>query len=127
MMATYARIDGGVVAELFATDGDIAEMFHPDMIWVDCSTVSGIAVGWTFEGQVFAPAPGPSPADIQAALAAQAKAALDTSDTTIVRCYEHAVAVPAEWQAYRADLRAVVSGSSSATSLPTRPTFPAGT
>ena len=30
----YARIEHGTVAELLETDGDIAEMFHPSLIWV---------------------------------------------------------------------------------------------
>ncbi len=34
-MKTYARIQDGVVAELFDTAGDISKMFHPDLIWVE--------------------------------------------------------------------------------------------
>lgn len=36
-MKTYARVYRGVVVEFFETDGDIATMFHPDLIWVDVS------------------------------------------------------------------------------------------
>lgn len=60
-------------------------------------------------------------------LAPAARAALDASDTTVLRCLEHAVAVPDEWQAYRATLRAIASGASTPTALPTRPAYPAGT
>jgi hypothetical protein len=74
----------------------------------------------------YSPAP-PTTAQAQAVLAAQAQAALSKSDTVIVRCYEHAVAVPTEWQTYRAALRAIVDGTSTATTPPTVPAYPAGT
>jgi hypothetical protein len=28
-------------------------MFHPALIWVDASSVNGIAEGWTYDGSVF--------------------------------------------------------------------------
>ncbi|MFC4431394.1 tail fiber assembly protein [Cupriavidus respiraculi] len=34
-MKTYARIDQGIVVELLHTEGNIAEMFHPDLVWID--------------------------------------------------------------------------------------------
>ncbi|WP_434590041.1 tail fiber assembly protein [Pseudomonas sp. R4-83] len=46
-MRSYARICEGEVQELFSTDGDISEMFHPDMVWVDVSDFEkSPAVGW---------------------------------------------------------------------------------
>ncbi|WP_434672710.1 tail fiber assembly protein [Pseudomonas sp. R1-15] len=36
-MKTYARIYKGRVAELFCTEGNIGEMFHPSFVWVDVS------------------------------------------------------------------------------------------
>ena len=49
-MATYARIYSGAVAELFETNGDMATMFHPDIVWADVSNESPIPdVGWTAE------------------------------------------------------------------------------
>jgi hypothetical protein len=62
-----------------------------------------------------------------AALKVAAQEALDTSDITILRCYENAVAVPAAGHAYRTELRAIVSGTSPATELPARPEYPEGT
>lgn len=58
-----------------------------------------------------------------------AQAALDCSDVTIIRCMENSVAVPAEWLAYRKDLRSIISASSgdATVSLPTRPAYPSGT
>jgi hypothetical protein len=65
--------------------------------------------------------------EITAALKIQAQAALDKSDITILRCIENAVVVPSDWHAYRTELRAIVSGTSSASELPTMPDYPSGT
>lgn len=47
-MNTYANIADGVLQYLLPTDGDITEMFHPDMIWVDVTSASpSPAEGWT--------------------------------------------------------------------------------
>jgi len=60
---------------------------------------------------------------------AQARAALDVSDVTILRCAENGVAVPAAWASYRKALRAIISAQAgdSTQSLPLRPEYPAGT
>lgn len=65
----------------------------------------------------------PPPVDTRHA----AQAALDRSDITIIRCYEHAVAVPAEWGVYRTALRAIVAGGPTSAALPVQPAYPAGT
>lgn len=57
---------------------------------------------------------------------ASAQAALDKSDTTIVRCAEKGVAVPMEWASYRDTLRAIITDKSPGP-LPERPAWPAGT
>ena len=59
-MKTYARIEGGVVVELFQTDGDITEMFHPDIVWMDVSSGAGVAEGWRLVGDQFLPPSRPS-------------------------------------------------------------------
>jgi len=70
--------------------------------------------------------PAPTSAQAHAALQASAQAALDKSDTTIIRCYSAGVATPAAWETYRAELRAIVNGSdTTSTTLPATPTFPA--
>ncbi|WP_347904448.1 tail fiber assembly protein [Pseudomonas purpurea] len=62
-MNKYTRIESGAVAELLEVEGDITEMFHPDLVWVD---VTGqevfekwVAVSdkgkWTFSPDVPAP------------------------------------------------------------------------
>lgn len=60
---------------------------------------------------------------------AQAMEMLSKSDTIIARCYENAVAVPADWIVYRKTLRAIVSSISgdSTVALPTKPNYPKGT
>lgn len=74
--------------------------------------------------QPFTPPPSVIPAvDMRPA----AQAALDRSDITIIRCYEHAVAVPADWVAYRNALRAIVAGGPTSAAPPPAPAFPAGT
>jgi hypothetical protein len=57
IMKTYARIDGGKVAEIFSTDGNMGTMFHPSIVWADVSAGAVPQVGmiatqtgsaWTF-------------------------------------------------------------------------------
>jgi hypothetical protein len=59
----------------------------------------------------------------------QARAALLASDTTMHRCVENQVAVPAAWATYRKALRAIISAPTGDPTLPppTRPAYPAGT
>lgn len=53
-------------------------LFHPDLVWLDVSNVSGIAEGWRHDGKDFTPPPPPPPppkpevtkADLLAQLAA---------------------------------------------------------
>ncbi|KWN11136.1 hypothetical protein WM21_01670 [Burkholderia ubonensis] len=53
-MRTYARIQDGVVFEFFITDGNIREMFHPSLVWVDVTEMEPqLEVGSTFDGKVF--------------------------------------------------------------------------
>jgi hypothetical protein len=54
-------------------------------------------------------------------------AALSKSDTTIIRCSENGVGIPAAWVAYRQELRAIISGENVVTAMPAQPTFPPGT
>ncbi len=39
-MRTYMRIEEGKVVEFFSTDGNMKEMFHPSLVWVDISGVT---------------------------------------------------------------------------------------
>jgi hypothetical protein len=54
----YARIEDGRVIELFETDGNIAEMFHPSLVWVEVPHGFEVAQGWVYlEGEFSAPLP----------------------------------------------------------------------
>lgn len=56
---------------------------------------------------------------------ADAQAALDASDMTMLRCVEADISVPAEWKNYRIALRDIMK--SGVGPLPKRPPFPTGT
>jgi hypothetical protein len=80
---TFARIQDGLAAELFATDADITQLFAPALVWVDVTGTPGVVEGWRYDGSAFTPPPpvsappAPSLADLQAqlqALAAQISA-----------------------------------------------------
>ncbi|WP_025110825.1 hypothetical protein [Pseudomonas sp. H1h] len=47
-MKTYARIVNNTVVELFSTEGNMAEMFHPDLLWVDITDITPTPqIDWT--------------------------------------------------------------------------------
>lgn len=79
-------------------------------------------LAWRAEGGVPAPA---AEAGDTASIVLAARAALQASDRTILRCLEAGVPVPPDWIAYRVALRAVVSGR--AIDLPACPDFVPGT
>lgn len=58
----------------------------------------------------------------QGALRDAARAALDASDVTILRCGERNMAVPQAWADYREALRAIVRDGAGV--LPARPDWP---
>lgn len=65
-MEIYARIAGGIVAELIQIEADgpaIAERFHPDVVAVCVAVPAGLTVqtGWLWDGEAFAPPPPPEP------------------------------------------------------------------
>ena len=74
------------------------------------------------------PAEAANAAQLFALLQRVAVRALAASDRTVLRCVENGVTVPPEWVGYRAELRNIVNGTNgSATALPTKPNYPAGT
>jgi hypothetical protein len=117
-MALWAWVQNGAVHAVESADP--TGRFPSAITWV--AAPAGCDVGWTYNGTTFA-----APAAAGHSLAVQAQAALDKSDTTLLRCVENTVPVPAAWVAYRVALRAIVGGSSTATALPTMPAYPAGT
>lgn len=103
----------------------------PALTWEAVPSGTTVEVGYTYDGSAFADPDALTAAQQAAAAQAQLKQqalnALSQSDVTVLRCYENAVTVPAEWTAYRKALRAIVDAPSSATALPAMPAYPAGT
>ena len=60
-----------------------------------------------------------------ASLIVQARLELDSSDVTIIRCFENSKPVPADWVVYRKTLRAILGGAVKV--MPPKPPYPAGT
>ena len=57
-----------------------------------------------------------------------AQAALNKSDSTVIRCVSAGIPVPQSWQTYRNALRAMANGTdTTSTSLPSMPDYPFGT
>lgn len=63
-MTTWARVDDGIVHELFDLppewhDKQPADLFHPDIgEWIDVTTtVPQPAYGWSYDGSTFSPPP----------------------------------------------------------------------
>lgn len=55
------------MAELLETDGDIADMFHPSLVWVEVpNDQSAVDVGWSYSGDEFISPPSEPLADVVA-------------------------------------------------------------
>ena len=124
----YALIDSnGIVQNIIIWDGETE--YTPPTGQTLVEAPSGTKNGATYANGVFTNPVEPTPIPVVIPLAIQAQTLLDKTDITVLRCYSAGVAVPAEWQAYRVALRAIVTGKdTTSTSLPTAPqTYPAGT
>jgi hypothetical protein len=54
-MQTYARIQGGTIAEIISTSADITTLYHPDLVWVNITNITPQpTLGWTYNGSGFA-------------------------------------------------------------------------
>lgn len=51
-MKRYLRVEQGVVVEVFETDQDIKEMFHPDLVWVECNDIK-YGIGSFYSNKTF--------------------------------------------------------------------------
>lgn len=59
-LPTYARIENGVVPELFETPPGvkIEDCFYPSLVWIEVTDQPQVQPGWTYSGGVFsAPIP----------------------------------------------------------------------
>lgn len=135
----YAAYDstGAIVAFYDSVDSPapqgVKAVQITDAQWQTCLSNPGYTV---MSGALVAPV-APTAAQVaaqQAAAAwsayqASAKAALDASDITVLRCYESGVAMPAAWTTYRKALRAIVGSASGdpTQALPAKPAYPSGT
>lgn len=117
-MKNYARITEGVVVELFSTDGDISEMFHPDLVWVEVPNGCSPQVGWTCNENVFSPteAPQPSAQEILATNITTHALLLSSASQSMTpllvslqlgNATEEETMAAKEWQAYYRALQAV--------------------
>lgn len=139
-MTTYARVQSGVVAEIFTPPNGftLAESLVP-MLAAECVALTGITPapqqGWTateVNGVRSFSAPPAPPSPPGPTIQAQAMAALTVMDAPggcAIRCFKAGVPFPANWQAYTAALRAIVNGTASPmpTAIPVAPPFPPGT
>lgn len=56
-MKRYARVQDGLVAELFETDLDISMLFSPDLVWIEIPDATPVVEGWRFDARAFAAPP----------------------------------------------------------------------
>jgi hypothetical protein len=85
---------------------------------------------WISEGNTPIEAAAPAAAQLWVEYQAAAQVLLDKSNVVILQCYEAGVPVPAEWVAYRKNLRAIIEANSGdpTIALPTQPEkYPADT
>lgn len=90
-MPTYARIQDGVVAELYTPlqGVSIATCFAPGLVWIDVTSQPDVAPGWTYDGSTFA-APVTPPLTPQQTLAAKIALGITltcTSDSSLNAVY----------------------------------------
>lgn len=128
-MSLYALTKNGVVLNVIDWDGHSVYPLDPGVSAVAVANGVAVQTGYLFDGAMFtAPVTPPSATALWTAYQGQAKAALDESDITILRCYENAVVVPSTWAAYRKALRTIVSAAAGDPTqpLPVKPAYPAG-
>ena len=77
----YARIENDTVMELFETNGDITQMFHPNLVWVPCPSPE-ITEGWRYvDGAFLLPLPDETPVESQ--MVNPTPRYIDANDVTI--------------------------------------------
>lgn len=102
-MKKYALIQDGVVVEIVETDGNVSEMYHPDIQLVAVKTAP--AIGSSFDGKTFVE---PKSEPTQDQINAEAKAYLSLTDWYVIRQLETGAAIPDEILSARAESRAKV-------------------
>ncbi len=51
-MSRYLRIEDGVAVEEFNTEEDIAQLFHPSLVWVECNNAE-FGIGSNYVNKTF--------------------------------------------------------------------------
>lgn len=143
MKTLYARIENNKVEEIFETDRNIADVFHPSITWVDINSIvptpqcdwdavdnAGV---WSFT----APS-GPTKKELWSDYQTLAKDTLSKTAVTVERIAEAVSLGLTTWTAvdvvafmqYRRDLRAILSQVQPTiipSALPIAPAYPSGT
>ena len=124
METMLAVVDNGIVTNVLVVDpSDQATIDHFGGLVLPQN--SPVGIGFTYDGTNFS---APVTTQVVIPLPVQAKAALDKSDITMLRCIENGVAVPASWSSYRKALRDISNGTDVVSlTLPSVPAFPSGT
>jgi len=117
-MKNFARIEFGVVVELFSTEGNIQEMFHPDLLWVEIGERDTPELGWMYSDGTFSEPPPPSSEKLSEIARAQVVALMELASRKIAPLQDAidlGEALPEEeaaikqWKAYRVDLNRLES------------------
>ena len=121
----YAVIENDLVTNIVLL-ADISDWHTPTDILIKSDTAN---IGDSFNGTDIIPAP--PPPITWAQYQQQAQALLDKvtgSSGTVIRCYIAGIPLPAEWQTYISELRAIIKATSGdpSAALPTQPAYPAG-
>jgi hypothetical protein len=118
-MTTYARIDKGVIAELFTPPSGvpITECFHDGLQWEDCTGSPNVAPGWTYANGTYAPPLAPPPPTL-----AQQAAAMLAGGIRIV-----STATPALNGTYPCDVDAGNQDGNTLSAITAGLSFPGGT
>lgn len=77
----YARIERNVIVEVFETEGDVSQMFHPDFVWVPCPSPE-IIEGWRYVDGVFL-LPQPVETPVESPIVTPTPRYIDANDVTI--------------------------------------------
>ncbi len=79
-MSRFARIFNGIVMETITFNPD--GMFHPSLLWVDCSATPGVTQGWLYGNGTFSAPPAAAAPSLAAQAAARISAGLQITSTS---------------------------------------------
>lgn len=109
----YARIADEVVAEIInLPEGvDLAKAFHPSIVSACKEVGDDVQVGWTYDGDTFAPPPAPPTPDLDIVKAAAIRTMIGYADSITARITSrYPAAEVASWPTQEAEARIVLAG-----------------